>query len=100
MEEKKKKIKLKVGDIISFEQETNKYGFARVIAKVPLGDAIEVFDFFSDNYNDYNKAINHSLLFDPVILDAHSLFWRRLEGNWNLVASDDSFIFNDGDKHK
>jgi len=95
-----KKIKLKTGDIISFELEPDKYGFARVVAKVPLGDAIEVFDFFSDNVNDYDKAISSPLLFDPVILDAHSLFWKRLEGNWNLVAKDDSFVFKDGAKYK
>ena len=58
-----KKIKWETGDMISFELEPAKYGFARVIAKVPLGDAIEVFDFFSDNPNDHDKAISQPLLF-------------------------------------
>lgn len=96
----KKKIKLKVGDIISFELEEQKYGFARVIAKVSLGDAICVFNYFSNDINDYEKAIQHPLLFDPVILDTHSLFWRRLEGNWSLIKRDNKYIYEDKSKYK
>jgi hypothetical protein len=45
-----KKIKLKAGDILGFELDTEefkfnkKYGFAKVLIKTKLGDAIEVYD--------------------------------------------------------
>jgi hypothetical protein len=96
----KKKIKLKVGDIITFELEPQKYGFARVLSKMSLGDAIEIFDFFSNTKEDYTKAIKHPLLFDPIILDAHSLFWRRFEGDWDLMKRDDTFVFERGYEYK
>jgi hypothetical protein len=98
---KKKKIKLQTGDIISFELDLEKYGFARVLTKTNLGDAIDVYDYFSNNPNDYKEAIKAQPLFEqPVILDGYSLFWKRLRGNWELMERDENFIYGEEKKEK
>jgi hypothetical protein len=97
----KKKIKLKPGDILSFELSSGLYGFARVLAKPKLGDAIEVFDYFSANQEDYKKAILSPPLFEqPIILDGYTIFWKKLVNNWSLVARDDNFDYNEENKAK
>lgn len=95
----KKKIKLKPGDILSFELSSGLFGFAKVLAKPKLGDAIEVYDCFSTNQNDYKKAIMSSLLFEqPVILDGYSIFWKRVVDNWSVVGKDENFKFDEADR--
>jgi hypothetical protein len=95
---KKKKIKLKPGDILSFKLPSGLFGFARVLAKPKLGDAIEVFDYFSANQEDYKKAILAPPLFEqPVILDGYTIFWKNLADNWYLIAKDNNFIFDEKD---
>jgi hypothetical protein len=97
----KKKIKLKPGDILSFELSPGLYGFARVLAKPKLGDAIEIFDYFSVNQEDYKKAISCSTLFEqPVILDGYSIFWKRLANNWSVVARDENFDYSQEERAK
>jgi hypothetical protein len=102
-----KKIKLKIGDIISFELNTEeyvfskKYGFARVLVKDKLGDVIEVYNYFSDNTDDYVNAIISEPLFDqPVILDGYSVFWKRTGGKWQLLKNDKEFEFKNSSKIK
>lgn len=94
----KKKIKLQSGDILSFELEPNKYGFAKVIGKLRLGDVIEIYDYFSEDPNDYKEALNHSLLFRPTVIDGHSLFWKRREGNWALMERNNDFHLSEEEK--
>lgn len=99
----KKKIKLKEGDILSFELDSGLFGFAKVLAKPKLGDAIEVYDYFSKNQNDYEKAIRFPPLFEqPIILDGYSIFWKRVVSNWSVVGRDEDFKFDkvDGSKVK
>lgn len=97
----KRKIKLKVGDILSFELKLNKYGFARVLAKTKLGDAINVYNYFSTDTKDYKEAIKTNFLFEqPIILDSYSIFWKRSEGNWDLLQSDNDFKYNENEKIK
>lgn len=98
-----KKIKLKEGDILSFELTPQLFGFAKVVAKNKLGDAIEVYDFFSSHQDDYKKAIVSPPLFEqPIILDGYSIFWKRGDGNWDVVGRDENFKFDvmDGAKVK
>jgi hypothetical protein len=97
----KKKVKLKAGDIIAFELNTGqfqfnkKYGFARVLTKTNLGDAVDVYNYFSNDLNDYENAVIAAPLFDqPVILDGHSLFWRRFEGKWGILKRDEKFEYD------
>jgi hypothetical protein len=102
-----KKVKLKAGDILGFELNTEefkfnrKYGFAKVLVKTKLGDAIEVYDYFSDNINDYKEALKSSPLFDqPVILDGYSIFWKRKNGKWDLLERKNDFVYNNSSKIK
>jgi hypothetical protein len=95
----KKKIKLQPGDILSFEITPELFGFAKVLAKPKLGDAIEVYDYFSTNQDDYKKAIISSPLFkQPIILDGYSIFWKRVVDNWNIIGRDENFKFDEADR--
>ncbi|MHC6204036.1 Imm26 family immunity protein [Breznakiellaceae bacterium SP9] len=101
------KIKIKAGDILSFELNTEeftftkKYGFAKVLTKNKLGDVIEVYNYFSDDKNDYLSALNSKPLFDqPIILDGYSIFWKRSRGKWELLKRDDSFEYTEKAKVK
>lgn len=97
----KKKIKLRPGDILSFELTPGLFGFAKVLAKPKLGDAIEVYDYFSTNSDDYEKAIVSSPLFEqPIILDGYSIFWKRVVDNWNRIGRDENFNFDEADRAK
>jgi hypothetical protein len=102
-----KRTKLKVGDIISFELNTGKYkfnkkyGFARVLANNKLGDVIEVYDYFSDNINDYINAIISKPLFEqPIILDGYSIFWKKTDGKWYLLGNDKKYEFKNSSNIK
>lgn len=95
----KKKKKLKPGEILSFELEPGLFGFAKVLAKPKLGDAIEVYDYFSSNQDDYKMAINSLPLFEqPIILDGYSIFWKRTVDNWSVVGIDENFKFDEEDR--
>ena len=96
-----RKIKLKEGDILSFELVPQLFGFAKVLANVKLGDAIEVYDYFSIHQDDYKKAIISPPLFDqPIILDGYSIFWKRTGGNWDVVGKDENYRFDEIDRAK
>lgn len=102
-----KKVELKAGDILGFELNTERFkfkkefGFARVLGKTRLGDAIDVYDYFSNDENDYAEAISAPFLFEqPVILDGHSTFWVRTSGNWTLLKEDPYFYFTEYQKEK
>lgn len=96
-----KKIKLKEGDILSFEIAPQLFGFAKVLAKVKLGDAIEVYNYFGICQNDYKKALISLPLFEqPIILDGYSIFWKRVVKNWDVVGRDENFRFNEMDRAK
>ena len=105
---KSNKIKLKIGDILCFELNTEtfefkkKYGFAKVLVKTKLGDAIDVYDYFSDNINDYKEALKSKPLFDqPIILDGHSIFWKKIDcGKWILLENEKGFEYNKKEKVK
>ncbi|HDS1061966.1 MULTISPECIES: Imm26 family immunity protein [unclassified Pseudomonas] len=78
--------KIKSGDIFCFALDSKKYGVGRIITQNSLGHVVEIFD----------KVLNvpavDSLSFkrlgDPVILDSYSLFDRKAEGDWRIVAHD------------
>ncbi|MFG0499883.1 Imm26 family immunity protein [Pseudomonas sp. YQ_13] len=78
--------KIKSGDIFCFALDSKKYGVGRIMTQNSLGHVVEIFD----------KALNvpavDSISFkrlgDPVILDSYSLFDRKAEGDWRIVAHD------------
>ncbi|PTV52291.1 Imm26 family immunity protein [Pseudomonas putida] len=78
--------KIKSGDIFCFALDSKKYGVGRIMTQNSLGHVVEIFD----------KVLNvpavDSLSFkrlgDPVILDSYSLFDRKAEGDWRIVAHD------------
>jgi hypothetical protein len=80
MAKKKRKIVLQTGDVISILLDSNEYAFARVIAKDDFGDVIEVFNYFSHEKHDYDKAIKKERLHYPHIIDSYSIFFLGEEG--------------------
>lgn len=89
MVRKKKKIELSLGDIFNIALDNGEFAFARVIAKDKLGDVIEVFNYFSRDKNDYEKAIKHERLFYPHIIDSYSIFYIGEDG-FELVKKHNS----------
>lgn len=89
---KQNKIKLNSGDVFSIKLDNNEFAFGRALKKVDIGFVIEIFDFFSNSNNDYDKAVNKSRLFHPQPLDSHSIFWLRNEGEWNLLGHTNDFF--------
>ncbi|MFY1032469.1 Imm26 family immunity protein [Pseudomonas asiatica] len=76
--------KIKSGDIFCFLLAPQKYGAGRIITQNSLGHVAEIFDkFLSSPVID---LVSFKRLGDPVILDSYSLFDRKAEGDWRIVA--------------
>ena len=79
---RKRKLKLDTGDILSINLGNNEYAFARVLTKVSIGHCIEIFDFIADSQTQYTKVNFQSRLLSPQIIDSYSIFWLRNEGGF------------------
>ena len=79
-----KRIKLQSGDIFSIKLDNEIYAFGRALKKIDIGFVVEIFDFFSASKSDFENAINTPRLFHPQIIDSHSIFWLRKEGDWSV----------------
>ncbi|HGY9627736.1 TPA: Imm26 family immunity protein [Pseudomonas putida] len=75
---------IKSGDIFCFALSDQKYGVGRIMTQNSLGHVAEIFDKIL-TFPDV-KSLSFSRLGDPVILDSYSLFDRKLEGDWRIVA--------------
>ncbi|MBJ7223495.1 MULTISPECIES: Imm26 family immunity protein [unclassified Brenneria] len=91
---KKKKTLLryiKPGDIFFFENTPGEYYFGRIMAKNSLGHFAEIFTPSTNDPEtitlDTKKRIR-----DPIVLDSYSLFDRRTEGNWVIIANQEDYI--------
>lgn len=61
-----------------------RYGVGRIMTQNSLGHVAETFDKILTSPD--VKSLSFSRLGDPVILDSYSLFDRKLEGDWRIVA--------------
>ncbi|WP_081077329.1 immunity 26/phosphotriesterase HocA family protein [Burkholderia pseudomultivorans] len=83
---------IKPGDLFAFSLGDGKYGFGRIISAVSLGHVAEFFDRIADAPNfDVRDMINSKRLKQPVVLDSYSLFDRKMEGDWRIVAHQEDF---------
>lgn len=81
------------GDIFCFEILNNLYGFGRILSEVSIGHCAEIYDFFSaEPVLDTNKVMN--TLIDVIILDAYSLFDKKLSGDWRIIGKQVDYIPN------
>jgi len=75
---------IKSGDIFCFALSDQKYGVGRIMTQNSLGHVAEVFDkVLSSPVVD---SLTFERLGDPIILDSYSLFDRKTEGDWRVVA--------------
>ena len=77
---------LKSGDIFCFKYDDHTYCFGRIMSKV-IFHIVEIFDYTSDQPIINEKDILRSgrLLVTP--LDTYSLFDRKSEGEWRIIAA-------------
>ncbi|MDB0566533.1 Imm26 family immunity protein [Ralstonia solanacearum] len=99
---------VKPGDVFVFALGNGKYGVGRIISTVSLGHVAEFFDQVVVDPNvSAAEVCEWKRLKRPVILDSYSLFDRKTEGDWRIVArqenfepsaiSDVFFTYGDGD---
>lgn len=81
--------KIKVGDIFCFVIEGKGYGVGRIMAPNSLGHVAEIFDQIL--ISPVVDSVFFSRLGDPVILDSYSLFDRKTEGDWRVVAYQENY---------
>lgn len=89
---KQKKLKLGIGDIFSIKLGNKEYAYGRALSKVSIGHCIEIFEYIGSSLDCYKKVDFDQRLMTPQIIDSHSIFWLRDEGEWELlVKGDESF---------
>lgn len=86
---KLKKIKLGIGDVFSIKINEKEYAYGRVLSKVSIGHCIEIFDCTGSSPDCYSKIDFNKRLMPPQIIDSHSIFWLRDEGEWELLVKGD-----------
>lgn len=83
---------IKPGDLFAFVLGDGKYGFGRIISSVSLGHVAEFFDRIADDPDFENSGIvKCKRLKQPVVLDSYSLFDKKMEGDWRIVAHQEKF---------
>jgi len=89
---------IKPGDIFVFKLNDEYFGFGRILTKVSLGHVAEIFDSILTSPTVTPELLSSvSRLGTPVVLDTYSLFDKRLEGDWQIVAHDSEFCMGDTD---
>lgn len=84
---------IKPGDIFLFELREGAFGVGRVVSKVSIGHIAEVFDTIVTTPDIQSLDIGslHRAM-PPVILDSYSLFDRKSEGDWRIVAHEEDYL--------
>lgn len=75
---------IKVGDIFFFALSEQGYVAGRVMTKNSLGHVVEVFDGVVEH--PLVKELSFKRRGHPIIIDSYSLFDRKAEGDWRIVA--------------
>ncbi|AKF48642.1 Imm26 family immunity protein [Pseudomonas syringae] len=89
-ENKRKQLRhIKPGDIFCFDLGQIGYGLGRVMTRNSLGHVVEIFKEVLDKPQ--ITCSNFSRVGDPVILDSYSLFDRKTEGDWRIIAHDPNY---------
>lgn len=80
---------IKPGDIFCFALGEGKYGVGRVMTRNSLGHVVEIFNQVLSL--PIVKSVDFERLGDPIILDSYSLFDRKSEGDWRMVAHQENY---------
>ncbi|MGE8046190.1 phosphotriesterase [Pseudomonas monteilii] len=77
------------GDIFCFTLANGSYGVGRIMTRNSLGHVAELFETILCLPVVNTLPLKRSG--DPVILDSYSLFDRKAEGDWRIVAHDNEY---------
>lgn len=80
---------IKVGDVFCFALGEQKYGVGRIMTRNSLGHVAEIFNQVLNS--PMVSSISFDRLGDPIILDSYSLFDRKAEGDWRVVAHQENY---------
>ncbi|MBE9609753.1 Imm26 family immunity protein [Chitinilyticum piscinae] len=87
---------LKPGHIFALQLDATRFAFGRIIATPTAGTPAEFFDIIKDSPVLGEDEISAAQrLIHPLIIDAYSLFDRRILGNWQMIALQEDFIAHD-----
>lgn len=82
---------IKIGDIFCFKYDEHTYCFGRIVAKVTFYIA-EIFDYTSEQPIISENEIYNSSRLTIIPLDAYSLFDRKIDGEWRVIAHQENYI--------
>jgi len=82
--------KIKTGDIFFFENSPGEFYLGRIMAKNSLGHFAEI---FTPPTNDpaIIELDKVKRIREPIILDSYSLFDKKSEGNWKIIANQEDY---------
>ncbi|MBA1192480.1 phosphotriesterase [Pseudomonas entomophila] len=86
---KTKSSKVIPGDIFCFKLDRDGYGVGRIMTRNSLGHVAEIFEMTLSS--PVLSTLPLKRLGDPIILDSYSLFDRKAEGDWRIIAHDDGY---------
>jgi Immunity protein 26 len=89
---------IRPGDLFLFALGSGRYGVGRILTAVSLGHVAEFFEPVLDQPDvagfSPDAAVRRGR---PLIIDSYSLFDRKLEGDWRIVARQENFVPRDVD---
>lgn len=80
---------IKPGDVFCFALGEKNYGVGRIMTRNSLGHVVEVFNQVLSV--PIVESIAFDRLGDPIIIDSYSLFDRKSEGDWRVVAYQENY---------
>lgn len=84
---------IKPGDLFAFSLGDGKFGLGRIVSKISVGHIAEVFDVVANSPDVHDFDVNTACrAMPPVILDSYSLFDKKSEGDWRIIAHDEGFV--------
>lgn len=83
---------IKPGDIFLFRLNEERFGVGRVLSKIDLGHVVEFFhEVLEQPVVDSDVVRRAHRVGAPIIIDSYSLFDKKLEGDWRIVAHQENF---------
>ncbi|MBI6753540.1 Imm26 family immunity protein [Pseudomonas syringae] len=86
---------IKPGDIFCFDMGGEGYGVGRIMTRNSLGHVAEIFKVVLEKPQITCSDLTR--VGDPVIIDSYSLFDRKTEGDWRIIAHDSDYIAPSGE---
>ena len=82
---------IRPGDVFCLTVQDRGYGYGRIIARVSIGHTAEIFDHFTAVPATRVDPESLRPAHPPVVIDSYSLFDRKSEGDYRIIAHDRNF---------